>query len=128
MLSTVFDFYKIGTIQCEIGGESYNIIVDVCDHGARFKTTAVMSFETDTGTIEKSRTICFGEGRWLSLPNIEEVVLEVLGGTQEEVEELSRKYDDLLSASLPELITGDLITGFVKLEWDRLKEESDIQS
>lgn len=128
MLSTVFDFYKIGIIECEIGGQSHQIAVDVCDHGARFRTTAIMSIETDTGIIDKTKTICFGEGRWLSLPSIEEVVLEVLGGTQEEVEELSRKYDDLLSASLPELITGNLITGFVKLEWDRLKEESDIPS
>jgi len=126
--TTIFDFYKLGVIECTIKGRTYKIYVEVSEHGTRFRTETVLSVETLEGTIEKQKTVYFGEGLWLALPNIEDAVLEILGGSEEEVEELSEKYDDLLTASLPELITGNLVKGFVKRETERLQSESDLQS
>lgn len=125
--NTIFDFYKIGKLECDIKDRHYEIFVDVCEHGARFRTTAILSVDTNEGLIEKEKTFYFGEGQWLALPNIEDTVLETFGGSEEEVEELSQKYDDLLTASLSELITGNLVRGFVKREVERLQSESDLQ-
>ena len=71
--------------------------------------------------IEKLKKVHFGEGDWLRLPTIEEAVLEILGGTVDDVEILSTKYDELIRDSLPELITGNFLTGFAKQEYERLQ-------
>lgn len=122
MFNAVFPFYKLGTIECSIAGKKYTLEIDVCNHGVRFKTQAVLRVELLEGVYEKTRTVYFGEGLWLALPNIEDTVLEILNGTEEEVEEISQKYDDLLLCSFAELLTGNLMTGFVKEEYKRLNE------
>lgn len=122
MFNSVFEFYKLGAITCIVAGTNYNILVDICSHGTRFKTTKTLRYETEQDVFEKTKDFYFGEGFWLMLPTIEEAVLEVFGGTEEEVEELSSKYDDLLLASLPELITGNFTKGFIETEIHRLRE------
>lgn len=128
MCETVFKFYNIGKIVQTINGKNYTFFVDVCDHGARIKTSAVRTVEVLDGIIEKVKTIYCGEGDWLALPSLEIVVLDILNGTEEEAEQLVNKYDDLLAGSLPELITGNCATGFVLKEVARLKEKSDLPS
>lgn len=126
MSEIVFKFYSLGQLEATIGGKTKLFEVDVCEHGVRLKGKIVLLVETDNGPVERIKTVYFGEGKWLELPNIEDAVLEIFEGTEEEVEELSHKYDDLMSASLPELITGNLVKGFVKEEWERLKADSDL--
>lgn len=126
MLDVVYDFYNLGTLTISINEREFKIAVDVCDHGARFTTKKLSVIETAFDFVERMQTVHFGEGQWLTLPNIEDAVLEMLDGSAEDVERLSQKYDDLLAASLPELITGNLVTGFVKAEVERLKHDSDI--
>ena len=88
MSNLVFSFYELGFLEIRIGEVFHHFKVDVCDHGVRFKGSAVLTIDTEVGMIEKKKTIYFGEGFWLALPNIEEAILDILDGTPEEVEEL----------------------------------------
>lgn len=117
----IFDFISLGEIKAQIGGIPYCIKVDYCKHGVRLKTTKLFTIEDAGNVFEKNKVVYFGEGDWLSLPTIEEAVLGTLEGTEEEVEEVCLKYDEIMATSLPELITGNMLTGFAKRELERLK-------
>jgi hypothetical protein len=121
MSDLVFKTLPLGELSIEIEEVVYSISVEINTHGARFKTKKLFVLEHNGITVEKQRNVYFGEGNWLRLPTIEEAVLEILGGTEEDVEKLSTKYDELIRDSFPELITGNLLTGFAKQEYERLQ-------
>lgn len=118
--SAVFPFYELGNIIVTLGPVEYTIIVDICSYGARFKTQVNYVIDNPDGTsTSKHRWYYFGEGKWLQLSTIEEAIIE-LGGTEEDVEVVSMKYDDLVSSTLPSLFAGRKCDGFMKLEYQRL--------
>lgn len=116
----VFPFKPLGEFSLPINGSEHFFKVDICEHGARFRVTAEVAIDVNGQTIHRTRIFYFGEGGWLSLPTIEEAVLEVLGGTEEDVEAVSQKYDDLLDFNMPEFLAMDQTKGFVKQEYLRL--------
>jgi len=115
-----FPFKVLGEFALPIGGTDHHFKLDICEHGTRFRVTAQVSIEVGNQTIQRTRIFYFGEGDWLSLPNIEEAVLGVLGGTEEDVEAVSQSYDDLLDFNMPEFLAMDQTKGFIKKEYLRL--------